>query len=325
MMLKNYLINQRPYSLYFPQEKEFAFKTDKNYCFELPYLTTLKIIGERAQEFLQGQISCDVRRVTPERMQQGLICNLQGRILTLLDVIQWQGLHLILPLDLANVTLASLTKIAMLSRVSLELSADYKIYGLTINNLDDLLPSGLTLPTIPLGVTQSDDYCCYQLTEQTYIVLVPTPQATSFCQRFIDCQQMRGSLAWHQLQLKHKQFSIYPDTRGLFLPHRLDLHLAGYLSFDKGCYKGQEVIARMHYKAKHKHQLALFSIDTEETLTAGSKLFTVDGKTELGELIDYSPLTPKSYLIAVSILLEHPQEVSIENLNQPVMLMLPSP
>jgi folate-binding protein YgfZ len=112
---------------------------------------------------------------------------------------------------------------------------------------------------------------------------------------------MLGSLTWHTLKLYQKQIDIYPESRGLFLPHRLGLHLSQYISFDKGCYKGQEIIARTHYRATLKHELKTYIIRTEHPLYSGQKLYNVNEETEIGELIDYSMLGDNTYLIAVSI------------------------
>ncbi|MFW2569733.1 YgfZ/GcvT domain-containing protein [Legionella sp. 29fVS95] len=319
MSFKQYLLNSRPYTALSSLEDEFNFQADKNYLFDLAYLTSIAVIGERSAEFLQGQLSCDIRKVTTDRMQQGVMCNLKGRILALLDVINWHHLQLVLPVDLLTETKASLMKTALLSRVQLE-PTSYRMYGLYVNNQSDLLPENLQLPNECFAVTHSNELCCYQLSDSFYLILATEEATSSLSQPFIRKQQMRGSLAWHQLQLQQKRVVIYPETRGLFLPHRLDLHLSGYLSFDKGCYKGQEIIARTHYKAKLKHGLRLFSIHTPELLLAGKKLFTPSGETEVGELIDFSPLADGRYLIASSILFEHPNEILIEGNKHPVIL-----
>ena len=116
------------------------------------------------------------------------------------------------------------------------------------------------------------------------------------------------------------RLSIYPESRGLFLPHRLDLHLTPYLSFDKGCYKGQEIIARTHYRATLKHELATYLVNTEEQLFSGQKLFKSDESIELGELVDFSYLDKNQYLIAVSIIKNAPQVVRFENNDKTVEL-----
>ncbi|KTC93724.1 MULTISPECIES: YgfZ/GcvT domain-containing protein [Legionella] len=313
MNFSEYLVNNRSLTTFLSLDEELNIENNKNYLFDLSYLSSLKITGERAEEFLQGQISCDVHKVSASTIQQGAMCNLKGRVLALFDVLNWQGLQLILASDLLAATEHSLTKSAMLSRVKLEASTDYQIYGFYLSNPKDLLPANTPLPSTPLALNSTELSCCYSLDNQFYILLIKKELNASLIQPFIEHQQFRGSLVWHQLQLACKRIQIYPDTRGLFLPHRIDLHLSGHLSFDKGCYKGQEIVARTHYRATLKYGLKLFTIETSETLTAGKKLFTPDSKAEIGELIDYCPLENNRYIVAVSILFEHPNQVLMES------------
>lgn len=319
MITDTYLIDQRTYT-FSNLETISEFDNKKNYLFELAYLGALNIQGDKAQEFLQGQLTCDVRKITPDFMSQGAQCNLQGRILALLDVIYWKQYQLILPKDLLVNTQTSLSKTAMLSRVKLELSDAFQVFGFCLNNPNDLVFCDRPLSTEPFSVTQTEDFYCYCLGDNLYMLLVNQENAQELIAPFLQSKQYRGSLAWHCLQLRHKHLEIYPTTRGLFLPHRLDLHLSNYLSFNKGCYKGQEIIARTHYRAKLKHSLAIFVIESTETLSVGKKLFDISGKTEVGELIDFCPLDNNRYLIAVSILLEHPSKIKIENQESTIRL-----
>lgn len=320
MHFTEYFINNRQFTVTSSLSNELNFQHDKNYLFELPYLQSLAVIGERAAEFLQGQLSCDMRQVTGNMMRQGAMCNLKGRILALLDIIDWHELQLILPRDLLGDTQNSLHKTAMLSRVKLEPTAAYQFYGFYLLNPNDLLPAQISLPVERFSLTQADDRCCYNLGDNLFICLIKNENASSLTREFIHNQQFRGSLAWHHLQLRHKQVLIYPETRGLFLPHRLDLHRSGYLSFDKGCYKGQEIIARTHYRAKLKHGLRLFTIETDEPLLVGKNLLDPVNETEIGELIDFSPQGNNHYLIATSILLDHPTHARIEGQENSVRL-----
>jgi folate-binding protein YgfZ len=319
MSFSTFEVNNRPFSTLLPLESELQFEAEKNYLFDLSYLATLAVEGERARDFLQGQLSCDLRQVNSSTIRQAAMCNLKGRVLSLIDVVEWQSLQLVLPKDLIPATQLSLSKTAMLSRVKLEPTST-QIFGFYLTNQLDLLPVNISIPETDLGLSANSDTCCYRLSKQLYLILVNKDQASKLCQPFSSKQQLRGSLAWHQLQLKRKAIEIYPQTRGLFLPHRIDLHLSGYLSFDKGCYKGQEIVARTHYRAKLKHSLQLFTIETSEPLNAGAKLFSSSGETEVGELIDCSPLGMDRYLIAASILLEAPNEVLVEGHAQALQL-----
>jgi len=151
-------------------------------------------------------------------------------------------------------------------------------------------------------------------------LLIKTERAKAIIAPYLQRQQWRGSLAWHFLQLQHKRVEIYPSSRGLFLPHRLDLHISGYIDFNKGCYKGQEIIARTHYRAKLKHTLALFTVHTAEPLRAGQVVRGMENQNNIGELIDHAPLGNDLWLVALSIQHDAPGLVQFEHHLHPVEL-----
>ncbi|MCA0403158.1 MAG: folate-binding protein YgfZ [Proteobacteria bacterium] len=306
-MLSQVLINNRAYQLFSDLQNELTLKEDKNYLFELPYLCCLNVEGEKAIDFLQGQVTGDVSKITQEKIKSTALCNLKGRVLALLEVLDWQGIKLILPNDLSEVTASSLNKIAPLSRVKIEETNEYKMYGFYLNNDKDLLPFNKDILN-----TSDNDFFCYALSPKLYLILVKKDKETLLKASFIQKEQMRGSLAWHYLRLVAKSFEIYPDTRGLFLPHRLHLHLNDFISFNKGCYKGQEIIARTHYRATLKHGLEFFNLTIEKPLVAGKKIFALDKSTEIGEIVDYCPTGDNEYLVAAIMLLERPDDFIIE-------------
>lgn len=294
---------------------------DKNYLFELNGMSVISVTGDRAAEFLQGQLSCDVRDVNETTMRKGAQCNLKGRVLTLLNVINWHGLQLVLPESLIDVTLTSLTKTAFVSRVNLHPNQDIKVYGFYLENPLDLLPFNQPLPEGSCSITSTMDSCIYSISDHMYLILARSDSAQTLMEPFRVHQQIASSLKWHELQLQQLQVQIYPQTRGLFLPHRIDLHKSGFISFDKGCYKGQEIIARTHYRAKLKHGLCKFIIETREALSVGMKIFNTIDNSETGELIDFCPIEGGNYLIVTSILMEHPEYVLFESHMEPVKLV----
>lgn len=303
----NHTVNLRNYTSLHSLDKELTFSSLKNYLFNLDYLTLMSVEGDNASTFLQGQLSCDVREVTSDNIQQGAMCNIKGRILALLDVINIgrNQYRLLLPQDLYVATQTSLAKTALLSRVQLSSDPTYKIFGLYARNSEDLCPFGQLLPLNQYQMNSNDNYYCYQIMPFFYIVLVKTESVDLLTAPFVASDQYRGSLAWHQLQLQHNRVEIYPASRGLFLPHRLCLHHYGYIDFEKGCYKGQEIIARMHYRATQKHTLAYFTVDTSVLLQPGLPIYCEAVDTEIGELIDYCPIAQNPTIISVSILTNH--------------------
>lgn len=306
-------LNERIYTIYHSLAQDLCFEPEQSYVFDLSHLGAIDVTGENASTFLQGQLTCDLHAVNTTQMRPSGQCSLQGRLLGLMDVIAWQNLHVIMPKDLIISSQQALAKAALFSRVTLKINPLFSYVGLYIPHA--VIPEYLSipLPTAPWHATHNSDRYCYALSDQLFIFVLHDPsQKAAFLAEFM-AEQHRGSLAWHYLELQRLRMTIYPNTRGLFLPHRLNLHTTPYLSFSKGCYKGQEIIARTHYRAKLKHTVKLFQITTEELIFAGQKFYTaLSHQSEVGEIIDFCPLAADQYLLALSILADHPSQVYFE-------------
>lgn len=296
----------RSYTAIHPLSVELDYLHKTNYLFDLDYLSVTLVEGEKASECLQGQLSCDMRAVTDAHMRQGVMCNLKGRIMAILDVVLMPGqsIALVVPTDLSADTQSSLAKSAAFSRVKLH-DTSLKVYGLFVQSEEGALPLDMPLPVERYGVVHNEKGCCYKIDESFYIYIVQPVMADAIRDPFIRKNEYRGSLAWHALQLQHQRVEIYPETRAMFLPHRLDMHLSGYINFEKGCYKGQEIIARMHYRSTQKHKLVSFMVDTEVEPNAGLSVYAEDGETVVGEVIDYCTVDNHRYIISASVLINY--------------------
>lgn len=278
--------------------------------FDLSSLCALKVLGENATSFLQGQLSCDVEAVNANTMRQSAFCNLKGRVLALPDVLQFHNnLHLILPKNLLEKTEKSLSKTAILSRVTLEAETNYHLLGFYLQDTTAPLPIAGTWPSEKYAVHATENACVYHLGEGFYILLVHNEVLNNIKQE----NTLASGHAWHQLRLAQGEVTIYPESRGIFLPHRLGLHTSGHLNFNKGCYRGQEIIARTHYRAKLKYAPQCFIIETDAPLHPGLRLMSEDNKQEIGELADFAVLQNNQYLIMASVLIEHPKVIQFEN------------
>lgn len=318
----SYLINSRTLNTTHPIEEYCPLDPQKNYLFPLPHLGIIDVVGDKAADFLQGQLTADIHSVNDIHMIQAAQCNLQGRILALMDVIHWQGLKLILPQDLIAQTCHSLAKVALLSRVNLQENKQSALFGFYLQNAQDLIPEGLFLPSTMHAQAWSEQLCYYHLGQGFYVFVVAKDAIASLMAPFTAQKQIAGSLSWHTLRLINQEVSIYPQSRGLFLPHRLNLHKTSYISFDKGCYKGQEIIARTHYRATLKHQVRTISFQTSEIIYSGQKILIPDTTTEVGEVIDYSLIGAQHYIAIISILNNAPNSVMFEQHQSEVNNML---
>ena len=101
------------------------------------------------------------------------------------------------------------------------------------------------------------------------------------------------SANWHMENIRKKIPSIFPETSEKFLPHDLNLPELGAVSFNKGCYTGQEIIARMQYRGKLKNHLYHAVITTPLDLIRGADIFI--GNKAVGNMVDFCKLNDKQY------------------------------
>lgn len=269
----------------------------KTLFLELKHYTILELIGDNSSDFLQGQITCDIRNVNDTNMRQGTLCNLKGRIMALLDVVWWNGRFLlILPRVLAPSIEHTLSKVALFSRVRVVPLSESKIYGVIHSTL---CKNEFTLntPEAPYQVYATKDSCCYRLNAQQSLYITSSTSLTPPFSTHLEF----GEYLWHIQQLEAGIPSFYPCSQGLFLPHHLGFHKTSILNFEKGCYKGQEIIARMHYRAVIKNTPQLLLIDHLKNLFPGQKITNPDNQQYIGELVDFSPYTSSQTLILTSL------------------------
>lgn len=318
--LQEHKINNRILNTVHSIDEALHIHPDKNYLFDLSYQGIVQVTGEKSLEFLQGQLTCDMNLLSDIQMVQGAQCNLKGRILSMLDLIKWNNIQIIFPKDLIEMTIHSLRNTAQLARVTLKEDSQWTILGFYLQNDQNLLPDTTFFPNQKHAFCKQSSFCYYHLGNGFYVFILSKNQAVELIDLFFKHEQFLGSLTWHTLRLMNQHLEIYPESRGLFLPHRIALHKTSYISFNKGCYKGQEIIARTHYKATLKHELKLFSVQSNQSLVSGQRLFRDQTEIEIGEIIDYSLLGTNQYLIAASLLKEPVETVLLEGQNTPITL-----
>lgn len=249
-------------------------KTDNYFC-DLSYLEVIEVIGPKAQSFLQGQLTNDINQVTSLALQANLLCNLKGQIISQLWVGKAQNYFLICPKDLKNEVNTLLAKTAALSKVELQSNPNCKVIG--------LIDEG-----------------------QKKLSLSISPPPTTYVEK--------PNLLWHYLNVCDHQVQIYPLTTRLFLPHHLGLEQQGWINFQKGCYRGQEIIARMHYLGKSKYHLKTWIIETIPTLVPGEAIYNSQ-QQKIGELVDYCPINENQSIILCCVKQDFNQsDIIINNL-----------
>ena len=274
-------LNQRDYTL---SQKASGTKEDKAY--PLSYLGAIVISGKDRETFLQGQLTIDV--VKTNGAAYGLYCDKDGRIISLYTFIKTdENIYLVMPKDIIENTLKTLKKYGMFSKVSFDTPA-VDMWAFTGEQVKEKLSNILT----------DDKNCISQMNSDTVFVIHLERTTESTLKAIKERFDILGSLAWHQLELENNIPSIYANSQNHFLPHRLGLHTKEMINFNKGCFLGQEIIARMHYKAKLKHEVML--IKSKHSHLPTEKI-TINEK-DIGEVIDISINEGEDYTLLCAIL-----------------------
>lgn len=230
----------------------------------LPRLGLLAIDGPDAATFLQGQATCDTRLLSPARGALGALCNLQGRMIVSFYVLPVDGgLRLVLPADRVATVLAHLKKYAVFSKVALaDGGSAHEVTGGTTTPGDE-----------PFTI---DDAGRMTLRGGRTLALVPAGSMA------VDAALATG---WQAAAITAGELLVDTANADRFLPQALNYDVLDGVSFKKGCYTGQEVVARMHFKGRMKERLYVATADTADAPAANTPVVDANGKT-VGEVVD---------------------------------------
>jgi folate-binding protein YgfZ len=224
---------------------------DKVLCPVL-HLGVLTISGADASRLLQGQISCDVNDVTETKSSLGALCNPKGRVITSFLLIKKADVFLmILPMVLLEVVKKRLQMYVLRSAVSIADSSEhYCLLGL----------SSSVLATEAFLHTQQLDHVSIQFSvkQNRQLIIAETEMAIAFwSEQLAIGYKPENSDYWRYLDLLAGIPWLTNETSEEFIPQMLNLDELGAISFTKGCYTGQEIVARTHYLGKAKRSLFL--------------------------------------------------------------------
>lgn len=233
---------------------------------------TIAITGKDAEHFLQGQLTADVTQA--QHPLVAALLNPKGRALALGWLRKTEdGFLWIMPAKLISPTITHLKRFVLRSQVSLtDASADWQVC------LSTEVTAGI--PCLPTRLQQKTGW---------FASLIPA--GTPLVQ---DIQ------AFHRACLQATYPTLTLATRERFTPHELNLLAFEGVSFTKGCYTGQEIVARMHYRGKPKTALRTVHIKhlTPTDLEKGASLTLVDSGIAI-ELVDYQCLADNNVLALV--------------------------
>lgn len=266
-----------------------------NVLCELTHLGFIAASGEEAQEFLQNQLSNDIKQVSEHHSQLNAHCTAKGRALALFRVFQYHDrYYLQLPAEQIEAMLKRLRMFVLRSKVTLQDDTQMIAFGLAGPNASEIVASlGTDAPQQDnqCVTTGKLSVCKIPGTQDRYIILGETQNAieawTQLQPQTVACSHH----AWRYLDILAGIPQIYPANTEAFVPQMINLHSIDGVSFKKGCYPGQEVVARMHYLGKLKRRMYLAHVDIDQQPQVGGMVFAKNDQSKegIGKIVDAEP------------------------------------
>ncbi len=245
--------------------------------FALPQLAILAVRGTDAADFLQGQATCDIREVSATQGRFGAFCTPKGRVVCVFFIFKQEtGYWLVLPRELLEKVQKRLAIYILRADVQLDDRSDALcLIGLQTGPLSDL-----SLPGKTAAITVHDEVSILRMPNQPsrYIAIAPAGQAILFWKKMTQKYGFSATRTrdWQLLDLLAGIPWLDLQSSEQYIPQMLNLDRLNGISFNKGCYTGQEIIARTHYKGKSKRQMYLAKSDNQQPLHAGLNIITQD-------------------------------------------------
>ncbi|MDX2220255.1 MAG: folate-binding protein YgfZ [Burkholderiales bacterium] len=258
---------------------------------DLSHLGLILASGDDARGFLHGQLTNDVEQLAPDRAQWNGYCTPKGRLLA--SFLLWpakQGYMLLLPQALADATVKRLRMFVLRSKVKLDdVSAQWVRFGVAGPGAADAVAA--LVEALPAGSMQSTHQPGLRIIrlDSDRLILVGSPEVMKplWEQLAATCTPASANAwDWHAIGAGIPE--IREATRESFVPQMINFDLMGGVSFKKGCYPGQEIVARTQYRGilKRRMMRATVAASSDSTPASGDAVYAeAFGDQAAGEIV----------------------------------------
>ena len=275
--------------------------------YDLSHLGLIAVRGDDAVTFLQGQLTNDVRAVSDTHSQLSSHCSPKGRMLALFRVLRLgDAIVLQLPRERVADTLKRLRLFVMRAKVTLEDQSDGPIrIGVAGSGAVGALAAlGLALPELDNALAVTDEVTVLRLPAPVprFELIGPFERLAPLWDALTPNSVMGDTDAWALLDIRAGIPTVYNTTVETFVPQMVNMQLIDGVSFDKGCYVGQEVVARMRYLGTLKRRMYLAEVESPTPPQPGDELHSAGSTSEqgAGRVVDARPIGGGRYaLLAV--------------------------
>lgn len=298
---------------------------------DLSQFGTLRVSGEEAPSFLQNLLSNDIREVSTTRAQLSSLNSPKGRMqATLLIWRDGDDYLLQLPRVLCEPIRKKLNMYVLRAKVKIADCSDEVIsLGIAGAKAQEILARLFgELPQQPLALLGTTQGSVMKISATRWQINTTAQQAQALWQTLVQHAHHVGSACWDWLNVRSGIPVILPQTQEQFVAQMTNLDLIGGVNFKKGCYPGQEIVARMQYLGKLKRRMYLAHLEGTDAPQPGDELFSADMEGQpSGMIINVSPAPSGGYdmLAVVQVSSQETQTLHWKSLQGAALQFLPLP
>ncbi len=282
---------------------ESAASLPSSFASLLPSLGVVRLGGEERVKYLQGQVTADLHQLHPDHAMLACHCDFKGKTWSDFYTLIWQNdLHLSMDRSAMTASLKELQKYGVFAKVEIQdACADWVMVGGRGDAFTKWLSTIFaSLPESHLQVSSNDKGWVMSLGNgERFLVALAATEADSLKASFDG--EWADEVAWQLLQIQAGVGNISAATQSEYVPQMINMHALGAISFTKGCYMGQETVARTKYLGKNKRAAFILKSNQPAQIAAGDDLEIALGENwrRAGQVISVANLGQESWLMAV--------------------------
>lgn len=259
----------------------------------------ISVLGEDASKFLQGQLSCDVSEVETLGSRLGAHCTIKGSIHALYRLISIEGGFLLrLNADCLDSALTNIKKYIIFSKAQAsDVSEAYLGLGIIGAGSTTLLePIFGALPTETDSIAKSGNMTLVRVPGNRFELWAPETELPELLKQFTQLAPLGSTQDWLQSEIKAGIPDITAATQDSYIPQMANLQALHGVSFQKGCYTGQEIVTRLQHRGKLNKFMMLATANSESTPEIGSPIST-ETKDSIGQVLQAVKLDNNQVLL----------------------------
>ncbi len=304
-----------------------------NIIADLSHHALLRAEGPEARDFLQGQLSNDLRALNETRAQLSSYCNPKGRMLAVLHLFQrGETVYLQLPAPIAEGILKRLRMFILRAKVNLEAEMALVRFGVSGPDAESLLVAavGSAAPAAPGDAASGDDVTLIRLAGPypRFELIAPIGHARELWTTLAGRTTPVGAGPWAWFDIQSGIPVVTTATSEEFVPQMANLDLIDGINFKKGCYPGQEIVARMHYLGKLKQRMLRLHMAGFTVPRPGEKVYAKSfGDQAAGTVVAAEP-SPEGGIDLLAVVQIEPAregDVRLASTDGPLLAIQPLP